>query len=58
MFYAIKRNANKTSQFFDCDSETGKEFGTREELEAAIAAWRSRVTPRMAEEAVFEIHQD
>lgn len=58
MFYAIRRNPNNTSLFFDYDTETGKEFQTREEIEKAIAVWKSRVTPRMAEGVVFEIFQD
>ncbi len=57
MFYAIRKNPNNTSLFFDYDTETGKEFQTREEIEKAIAVWKSRVTPRMAEGVVFEIFQ-
>jgi hypothetical protein len=58
MFYAIQRYPNKGSHFFDRHPETGSEFETREQIESGIKAWRSRVTPSMAESIVFEIHQD
>lgn len=46
-----KRNAGR---FFEVDRETF--FDSESALDAAIQSWKARVTPRMAEEAVFEKH--
>lgn len=55
-FYAIRRNQNNTSHFFEWNKQDT--FATREELEKAIAEWKKSVTPNMAERTQFEIHQD
>jgi hypothetical protein len=52
MFYALQINANNTRNFFEGESET------IDGLKTLIAAWKSQVTPRMAEKTKFEIRHD
>ena len=52
-WHAIKTQ-NGGKHFFEFNGESF--FNSREELEASISAWRSMVTPRMADATTFEIH--
>ena len=54
-FYAIK-NVNGKRHFFEWNKQDT--FGTREQLERAIAEWKKAVTPSMASAAQFEIIQE